>query len=634
MLVAMLAAALVTQAFVVATGIGLLLATEYRPASVAVVHVVGAVSALVAGRLLPPAIRSSSDDGAEPVAWDGIGLTALAVAALALLYALALALFTPPAEVDALAYHLPRIGFWLQEHGLGGLEGVADPRLAGSPPASGLLTGHTIILSGSGRFVGLAQWFAVIVSALAVVGIARRLGASGRAAVLVGSLVPTLPIVALQAPTALNDVIVASLIATAVFFLLGETRADALLALVAVALAVLTKTTAAVALPFLLVLALTRHRGGHRVGPVIAVVVGAALGAAWLLAPTHSTRGTVGGVNTSYVDSSPIAAAGRISRLLTETLELPGGVGRDQLLLVIVGGLAVIAGVAARRQRIAVAGLAAAATPVLMLQGAELAARAYRKFWYLVGRRDLELLDVGRPVDYTSATGSWYGAVGLAVIVGGFVIAVRSRRVDRTRGLLALAPLLWIVGFGAVLQYSSWQGRFMLPGVLLGLGAAATLFDHSTVRLWLVLVSSTTLALVWIHSDERPAGIDLFVSEPARSVWTRKDADALGAGRGLPEAIRAVKQHVPRDGTLAIFPAPFPDLPTREPVALLPWGLFGTGVDRKLLYAGTVAEAAATEADWALLPRALVAACEPGWSRRADAHAAYQLLARTPGASC
>jgi 4-amino-4-deoxy-L-arabinose transferase-like glycosyltransferase len=84
-----------------------------------------------------------------------------------------------------------------------------------------------------------------------VFGIARRIGLCRREALFGGLVVATLPILALQASSAQNDLVVASFLVAAVLLLLDGSRFSPYLAALATALAVGTKTSAVVGLPFL-----------------------------------------------------------------------------------------------------------------------------------------------------------------------------------------------------------------------------------------------------------------------------------------------------------------------------------------------------------------------------------------------
>ena len=79
------------------------------------------------------------------------------------------------------------------------------------------------MLGGADRYVALVQASAFVALAVGVIGVARGLGLSRREALLGALLVATLPVIALQASTAQNDLVVASFLVAAVALLLDAT---------------------------------------------------------------------------------------------------------------------------------------------------------------------------------------------------------------------------------------------------------------------------------------------------------------------------------------------------------------------------------------------------------------------------
>ncbi len=88
-----------------------------------------------------------------------------------------------------------------------------------------------------------------------VVGIAGRIGLSARSALLGGLLFASLPLVALQAPTAYNDLVVASFLVIAAYASIGRARSELVLLALAIGLALTTKFTGILALPVLALVA-------------------------------------------------------------------------------------------------------------------------------------------------------------------------------------------------------------------------------------------------------------------------------------------------------------------------------------------------------------------------------------------
>jgi hypothetical protein len=562
------------------------------------------------------------------------------VAGIALGYELALALITPAAEGDALAYHLTRAAAWLQQHGIGAVAGSRDPRIDESPPGAEIAVAFTMAATGGTRAVGLVQWWAVLVAALGVYGVSVRLGADRRASAFAALCVPMLPIVALQAPSALNDIVVGALVITTAYFLLDPRRSSTVLAFMATAALVTTKLTALVGVFVLALIAITAGSRRHRIARLVAVLGGAFMGSIWLvgvrLAQAH---GTIGGVPTDYRGSlNPVAVVGRLTRLLLEYVEIPGAIGADVFVLVLAGIGVIVAGLMrSDRRDMLVVGVCVACT-ALVVPGGYLFAAIYRKAWFEVGRHDLELLGTGQDPTKAASTYSWFVAIGLAVVIAGCAMALRRRRWKRqpTFAVIALAPVLWTVGLAGTLGYSDFQGRFAIGGMLLGLAAVAPVFTDRRVVVWAVTVSAVAAVLVFVNSEERPAGIRLLDRDgPAQpSVWTRSDALAQGPVPGMSTAIQFTNARIPRTVRLAMWATPFPDDPAPGPIVVWPYPFYGTSLSRTILLVTDLRQASELRADWALLPAFTVTGCHDGWRRETARSADFQAFRRDAAVRC
>ena len=172
-------------------------------------------------------LRDALDD------WAVAAMAALAVAVH--LYLLLVSLTFPQSLPDTLLYHLPRAALWKQQHAVAYVPDAPDVRINAFPPVAEIESTASMVLSDGDRYVGLVQLLALAAACIAIVGIARRLGLS-RAAALFGALAfATFTVVALQTPTALTDLVVASLLIVCAYFALGSSRAE--LGLCATALA-------------------------------------------------------------------------------------------------------------------------------------------------------------------------------------------------------------------------------------------------------------------------------------------------------------------------------------------------------------------------------------------------------------
>ena len=165
----------------------------------------------------------------------------------------------PETGHDNLAYHLPRLGYWQQQRAVAPF--VAGNARAGSfPPDGNVLQLPPVLFLGHDRFCGLVQLGAAVLTAVAVYGIGRGLGATAFASSLAGLCWLAIPCMLEQAARSMVDVTSTFFIAAAAFFV--ATRRTGLqgpiAALAAVALAVGTKTTTAVVGAPLALLALWR----------------------------------------------------------------------------------------------------------------------------------------------------------------------------------------------------------------------------------------------------------------------------------------------------------------------------------------------------------------------------------------
>lgn len=558
-----------------------------------------------------------------------ICVLAIAVAA-SLSYALALALFTPPAEGDAIAYHLARAAYWVQQHGVGSVSGNVDPRIDEFPPGAELAVAFTMLTSGGTRLIGFVQFLSVIAAMIAIVGLARRIGIDMKLALPGALLFPTLSVVALQAPTALNDVVVAALVGIAAYFLLGERRVDTALGALALGALGLTKVSAGVAIPGVFIVALVAARGERRARALgLAVACGTVPGLLWILfgPTTEDADHSIAGVPISFLngDVDIVGAFARFCLLLTETLDLPGAEGRDVLVYAIAAlvvlGITLIGHHSWRTG--ALVGTLVGGT-MLLLPIAELAIRSYRKVWYLLGRHDLETLDPNRNSTSAEATSSWYGPVALVLAC---VVLIAAIRLVRGRGhhpvvlALAASPLLWIAAFALIAEYIPTTGRYLMGSIVLSAATWGLALAWRPLTWWAVVVATVTVGLAYVHSDERPSGVRLLEGGSPMSVWTRPDAVALGPSSTTPPVFAFVEEHVPDNARIASWPnfwwSPF----------------FGPSLSRTVLLAPSIVEAERLEAEWVIYPVEAAPPCVDGWSTWTIS-SAFRAYERASGATC
>ena len=483
------------------------------------------------------------------------GLATLGVlVALAGAYVVVLSVATPELDWDPNAYHLPRIVFWLHHGGIGAVPGAADVRLSWAPPGAEIVTAVTMAVARTDRYIGAPQLLAWPVAALAVAGIARRLGREPRAALFAALAFASLPIVLLQAPSGFNDLVVAAMLLAAFHLVLGRAGAETALAAAALALALTTKLTAVIALPvFLLLAVLARPALWRRA--LVAVAAGSVAGSAWYAVTLARTGSVDGGWAETFdqrPDRSPVETLIRAERYALDLFDLSGFAGADVALLPLAAAALVVVALAVALGRRRVRGTAwwavltaaavVASLPWLVECGRWLAVRVFAHGLRAVGAGDrLGDLAVDPPVT-ASPFWSWYGPVFVllwAVTLGASAVAfVRRRRAGRSRSWpLLLAPLLFAVVFAVATVDDGARGRFFVFPIGLCAATFALAYDLRPVRLLVPPAVAATMLVCIVHSEPRPLGVELFAPVRAPEVWGMnrfEGLDAMSAMFGSP----------------------------------------------------------------------------------------------------
>ncbi len=588
-----------------------------RPALVASASVVAlcAVASAVRWRIRPPSLA-----GARSVIATVVRDPALAVLAagnvVALSYSTALALFTPPSEDDAITYHLLRSAFWKQDAAIGWIRDVVDLRANVSPPVSEILVAVFMTLGGHERFAAIPQLVALPILGVAAYCIGRRVGLDIRASALGGLAVPLLPGAVIQSGTAMNDVLCAAFLGAAAVFVLGERKRDTAVAATALALALGTKTAALFVVPSLALLVIVGQpwrRWLPRIGVgALALVVGSA----WYLVNRRETGKLSGGLTEQQgtQDFGDLAAhLARFTRYAQSAIELPGGIGRDRLLYVLVGLLLVGVGLARRRPSTWVAGLLVAAVP-LVLPLRDLADRVYVHGWFKLGREDLAAYDPGDFSGSIAATGyTWYGPVGLALVVVSIVVVVLRRRTLPVSALvLATAPLLALASMAVLLEWGGAYGRLIMGAVVIsgGTWGVVARWRAATIAVAATSVLVAVTSLVWWN--KKPLGVRLL--EPARSpsVWSTPRWKVQEVLEGSAPFLELVDRTVPRNASIGVL-APLP-----------PYSLFGPELTRHVEVREDTGDVG-----WLVVPDGAKPACPGDWEPVSGSTGTFELLRRT-----
>jgi len=164
------------------------------------------------------------------------------------------AVVAPPNMWDAMEYHLPRVVMWMSNRSV---------RFYPTPDYAQLVLGpwsayamlHSYLLWGSDRLVNLVEFFSLCGSLVGVSLIAKMLGAGPRGQVLAVVVCATIPEGVLEASGPLNTYVVSFWIMTTIAFLMSwnddPSWFNTLCIGLSAGLAVLTKGTACILLPFL-----------------------------------------------------------------------------------------------------------------------------------------------------------------------------------------------------------------------------------------------------------------------------------------------------------------------------------------------------------------------------------------------
>jgi hypothetical protein len=488
-------------------------------------------------------------------------------------YVLALAFLTPPLEWDSLTYHLPRASFWLQEGAVGYIDHANDARLNGNPPGGEIGLLWTMSLSGGERLVALPQLAAAAALVVSVVGIAVRIGLSARSALLGALLFASLPLVALQAPTTYNDLVVASFLVIAAYASLGRERSDLVLLALAIALALTTKFTGILALPVIALVAAVANPIRRWPGLAAAGIAGIALGSPWYIVNRVETGhfdGALTNATAQVQERTLIAIAPTIRRELYSFVDFSGFRGIDlyrppspfTTIEEIFGALALLALVvgagwgigAGRTRRGLLLGAGAGAVivlPAVLVALGDQVLRAWRELWTAVDRPAVAETDGFWQWQMSSdAALSWFGPLAAPLLIVGTAIVVREtwrRRFPPIAVVLAVAPLLFLAVFAVLVPWDPWRGRFFVFSIAL---AAATWGAIASVRpaLWgavVLAVVTLPLALLTMYTKPVAPWARETATAPPPFVWTTSRNDLLSylaANGELMGAIGAIER--------------------------------------------------------------------------------------------
>lgn len=568
----------VVCAEVVAAGELLSLVHALRPLGYVLVEVVALLVALAvwhrAGRPRPPLPPR------PPVRVSLVAVLALAVLA-GLAYELFLVAATPPNNWDSMHYHLARVAAWHAQGHLGyfpthnAIENVY-------PQNAELLVLWTVTFLGRDLLAGLPQLLASLAAGASVFVIARRLGYERGPAAFSALLFPTLTIVALESVTTQNDLIEASFVAAAVAFALGRTRAETVLAGIALGLAAGTKLTFLYALPVLVAMGLIALPRRRLVELCCAAIAGfAALGMAGYVQNIVETGRPQG--KAREVSSLPphVTFGGTVSSIV-----------RTGYRLVDLSGFHPPAAVTSH-----LAGAAKRTFGALHIPANPPAATTKGTFEFTY-----------EPNTAASEDSSALGPLGFLLLVPlslGFLAAWARRRADRAHGALALALPLYVVALALGTRWNLYVDRFLVTPAALTLPLAPSVLRRVSVRATIAVVAAATLAVALEYDLSKPRG-----------VWDRSRADAQAIRwPELRPVLAAVQARVPATGRLGVDLAPLD--------WEYPW--WGPRLERQLVW---LPEQPAAGLDWVLLGSRITARPPGRWCAQRFPSSHWTLLHR------
>jgi hypothetical protein len=500
-----------------------------------------------------PAVREALGDRAVAVL--------AAVGAVLYAYLAVVALAVPQSLPDTMLYHLPRAALWKQQHAVGYVANAPDERIDVFPPGAEIQSAVSMIWSEGDCFVGLVQLLAIAAAGVAIVGIGRRLGLSRPEAALGALAFATFTVVALQAPTALNDLVVAALLVICAYFAMGSSRAELALAALALALAVGTKGTVAFALPALALFALASQPRARWPSLALAGAVGLVAGSFWYAVNLVETSALAGGVT---VDRGTDSIPERIRLSFVDLLELSDG-EREGLLASIAWGVVplaiavVLAVVLALRRRFRASGIAVLVGVIAFFAGPLLVT------WAGVAKRVLEhaLAVVGLGSGPASRLpegfieSPMHSSYGLAFVVL-FLGAGALVAVDVVRGRLSLAALAALVGVpltlvltALALAYDPQRMRYVAFAVALASSVFGVALRVRALAWSAVALAVITTAISVAYFVPRPATLTLLSGNraPERSArWFIQGE----SGNGDPEAFRFLEDEIPAGAVIAL----------------------------------------------------------------------------------
>jgi hypothetical protein len=130
-----------------------------------------------------------------------------------------IAAYYPPNTADSMAYHLPRIEYWIQNGSISHYPTMIKTQLFCHPFAEYILL-HFRLLSGGDFLYNFLQFFCMICSTILVALIAKIFGADYKFQIIAALLALTIPMGLVQSTSTQNDLVAAFFLISFVYFCL------------------------------------------------------------------------------------------------------------------------------------------------------------------------------------------------------------------------------------------------------------------------------------------------------------------------------------------------------------------------------------------------------------------------------
>jgi hypothetical protein len=243
-----------------------------------------------------------------------------------------------------------------------------------------------------------------------------------------------------------------------------------------------------------------------------------------------------------------------------DAVDPSGAVGRDRFLYLITAGVVLVLGIRGRRRFGWISIVVAAALAALPLAFRAIdheLLHAYQKLWVAFDRHNLAFLGFDKHLTEASPFQSWYGAAGILLVLAGLVlvwIGLRRHTLPRVAAVLALAPVLWLVLQAVTTFYSLFDGRYVVFAVALAATVWGLVLPIRALAWPATAIAVTALALVLVHYDEKPSGVNILGGSAPTSVWDLSRAQVLGhfLHPGEREVVAALEQKARKGDTIAL----------------------------------------------------------------------------------